>query len=196
MHSLAGYILPLVQKVAEWLSIQASDAVLRELYEFLKNNEKFKKACKLAFDYGVEKAVGFVQSVQCHLVETCRENKDLMKALTKTATKGTVRYFTFGPGTKIAVRYGVRKVGSQAVKRAANIANPAGIICDLTQAGFEYVGYEKQGKAIGKWGNIGTSAFAGFAIGGPLGAAVGALTGFGTWVIGESIGQAIDESIG
>lgn len=196
MSIIPGYILPLVQKVAEWLNIQASDVVLRELYEFLKNNEKFKEACKLVVDYGVEKAVGFVQSVQCHLVETCRENKDLMKALIKTATKGTLRYFTFGPGTKTAVRYGVRKVGSQAVKRAANIANPAGIVCDLTQAGFEYVGYEKQGKAIGKWGNIGTSAFAGFAIGGPLGAAVGALTGFGTWVIGESIGHAIDESIG
>ena len=196
MHSLAGYSLRFVQKVAEWLNIQASDAALCKLYEFLKNNEKFKEACKLAVDYGVEKAVGFLQSVKRHLVETCQENKDLMKALTKTATKGTLRYFTFGLGTKAAVKYGVRKVGSQAVKRAANIANPAGIVCDLTQAGFECAGYEKQGKAIGKWGNIGISAFTGFAIGGPLGAAVGALTGFGTWVIGESVGHAIDESIG
>ena len=196
MHSLAGSNLPLVQKVAEWLNIQASDAALRELYEFLKTSENFKEACKLSVDYGVEKAVGFLRSLKCHLVETSWENKDLMKALTKTATKGTLRYFTFGLGTKTAVKYGVRKVDSQAVKRAANIANPAGIVCDLTQAGFECAGYEKQGKAIGKWGNIVISAFTGFAVGGPLGAAVGALAGFGTWVIGKSVGHAIDESIG
>ena len=103
MHSLAGSYLPLVQKLAEWLSIQASDAALHELYEFLKTNENFKEACKLAVDYGVEKAVGFLWSLKCHLVETCWENKDLMKAQTKTATKGTLRCFTFHIGTKTAV---------------------------------------------------------------------------------------------
>ena len=187
---------PLLQKVAEWLNIPGSHDVLCELYEFLKKNEKFKEACKLAVNYGVEKALGFLQKIKHHFVKICQENKDLMKSLTKLATKGTVRYFAFGLGSKTAVKYGVRKVGSQAVKRAVNVANPAGIVCDLTQAGFEYAGYEKQGKAIGKWGNIGISAFAGFAVGGPVGAAVGALTGFGTWVIGESVGRAIDESIG
>ena len=179
-------------------NIPGSHGMLCKLYEILIKNEKFKEACNLTVNYGVEKALGFLQIMKCHLVETCQENKDPMKSLTKYSTKGTIRYFAFGLGTPYltAVKYGVRKVGSQAVKRVLNVANPAGIVCDLTQAGFEYAGYEKHGKAIGMWGNIGISALAGFAVGGPLGAAVGPLTGYGTWVFGESFGRAIDESIG
>lgn len=143
-------MLPLLKKVAEWLNIPESYVVLSKLYEFLNKNEKFNEACKLAVNHGVEKALGFLQSIKRHLVEMCQENRDLMKSLAKIATKSTVRYFAFRLSTKTAVKYGVRKVGSQAVKRAVNVANPAGIVCDLTQAGLEYAGYEKQGKAIGK----------------------------------------------
>ena len=41
-------------------------------------------------------------------------------------------------------------------------------------------------KTTGKWGNIGTGAWAGFVVG-RLGAAVAALVGFGTWVVGEQL---------
>lgn len=189
-------MLPLLKEVAEWLNSHVSDAALQRLYEFIKENEEFKKVCKVALDYGIKKALSFLQRVKNHLVETCQENKELMKALTKTATKGTFRYFAFDLGAKAVVKYGVKKVGSQSIKRALSIANPAGVIFDLGQAGVEYAGYEKQGKAIGKWGNVGTGAVTGFVVGGPLGAAVGALTGFGTWVVGEAFGRAIDETIG
>ena len=198
-HTIAKLYIYSITGVS--INIPGSYNVLCKFCEDLKNNQKLKEVCKLAVNYGVEKALGFLQITKRHLVETCQENKDLMKPLTKNATKGTIRYFAFGLGTPYLTavtgfKYGVRKVGSQAVKRALNVANPAGIVCDLAQAGFEYAGYEKRGKAIGMWGNIGISAFAGFAVGGPLGAAVGPLTGFGTWVFGESVGRAIDESIG
>ena len=196
MHSLADYVLPLLKKVTKWLNGDASDVPLHELYKFLEKNEKFKEAIKLSLNWGIEMALSFLQTVKKHVVKVCQENKELMKALTKTATKSIVRHVAFGPGTKAAVKYGVTKVGSQATKRVINIANPAGIAVDVTQAGFEYFGYEKVGKAIGKWGNIGTGICAGFVIGGPLGATVGALAGFGTWAVGEAVGGAIDEAIG
>ena len=188
----------LLQTVAGWLDIHAPEvAVLSKLFEFLARNEKFMEAYSLAVDYGVEEGLNFLKRVKYHLIEVCRENKDLMKALTTIATKGTARYFASDIGAKAAVKYGVAKVSSHtAVKAAVNVANPAGIICDLTQAGFEYAGYEAQGKTIGKWGNIGTGAWAGFAVGGPPGAVVGALTGFGTWIIGEAVGRAVDDTLG
>ena len=103
IYSIAGDVSPLLLKVAEWLNFPGSYVVLSELHKFLKENENFKEACKLAVNYGVEKALGFLQSIKRHLVKTCQENKYLMKSLAKIATKSTVRYFAM---------YGVRKLGS------------------------------------------------------------------------------------
>ena len=191
-------VKPLLQTVAGWLNIHSPEvAVLSKLFDFLKNNDKFMEAYELAIDYGVEEGLEFLKRVKYHLVGVCRENKNLMKALTTLATKGTARYFASDMGAKAAVKYGVAKVSSHtAVKAAVNVANPVGIICDVAQAGLEYAGYEAEGKSIGKWGNIGTGAWAGFAVGGPPGAVVGALAGFGTWVIGEAVGRAVDDTLG
>ena len=78
------------------------------------------------------------------------------------------------------------RVSSKAIKAAVRRDDLAGIIFDLTQVGFECAGYKDEGKTTGKWGNIGTGAWAGFAVGGP-GAAVAALVGFGTRVVGEQL---------
>ena len=78
------------------------------------------------------------------------------------------------------------RVSSKTIKAAVRRDDLAGIIFDLTQVGFECAGYKDQGKTTGKWGNIGTGAWAGIAVGGP-GAAVAALGGFGTRVVGEHL---------
>ena len=161
-------------------------------YEFLKRSEDFKKITEVALNCGIRK--GFLaERVNQHLVKTCQENKELMKVLTKTATKSIVRHHEFVFGIKTVVKHGMAKVGSQAIKRGLNIANPAGIAVDVTQAGLEYFGYEREGRAVGKWGNIVTGIWAGFVIGGPVGAVVGAWGGFGIWVVGEAVGHKIDE---
>ena len=198
MYSLIGNVVkPLLQTVAGWLNIHAPEAaVLLKLSEFLEQNEQFREACRVADYYGMKEGLIFLNRVKHHVVGVCRENKNLMKALTTMAAKSTVRYVASDVGTKAAVKYGVAKVGSKAVKAAVSVANPAGIVFDLTQAGFECAGYEDQGKTIGKWGNIGTGVWAGFAVGGPIGAAVGALAGFGTWVVGEAVGRTVDDTLG
>ena len=60
------------------------------------------------------------------------------------------------------------RVSSKVIKIAVTITDSAGIIFDLTQAEFECAGYKDQGETTGKWGNIGTGASAGFAVGGPI----------------------------
>ena len=107
-----------------------------------------------------------------------------MKALTTMAAKSAARYVASDISTKALVKYGMARVSSKVIKAAVNIANSAGIIFDLTQARFECSGYKDQGETTGKWGTIGTGASAGFAVGGPVGAAVAALVGFEAWVVG------------
>ena len=82
----------------------------------------------------------------------------------------------------------------QGVKSVANTATGIGLAADLAQAGLEYYGYEKTGKTVGVTGNIASGALIGAGIGGPPGAAIGALGGFIIWGAGEVVGKVIDKS--
>ena len=75
------------------------------------------------------------------------------------------------------------------------ITNPAGYVADVAQAGLEVTGHEEMGKAVGLLGNIGTATVAGGVIGGPPGAILGACFGFGSWVIGEAVGRAVENKL-
>ncbi len=55
---------------------------------------------------------------------------------------------------------------------AATLAAPVGILADGAQMGLEYFGHEKAGKAVGATGNVASGALTGFALGGPVGAAI------------------------
>ena len=158
--------MPLVKVVLKWLtSGSCVSDVLLKLYECLMKIDKFKEAVELAVVHGVEIALNFLKDVKDELIKACQEDKELTKALSKGATKSVVRYMAVGPSAKLAFKLGASKVGSQTIKSAMKIANPLGLVADGTQGVLEYCGYEKEGKAIGKWGNIGTSALAGFMIG-------------------------------
>ena len=69
------------------------------------------------------------------------------------------------------------------------------ICVDLTQAALESTGFEKEGKYVGMWGNIGTGAVIGFAAGGPIGVPGGVLLGFGRWLVGAAVGGALDDKL-
>ena len=93
-------------------------------------------------------------------------------------------------GTKQVVTQGVK----QGMKSAATAATGVGLVADLAQAGLEYYGYEKTGKTVGASGNIASGALFGATIGGPPGAAIGALGGFLVWGTGEVVGKVIDKT--
>lgn len=94
-------------------------------------------------------------------------------------------------GTKQVVTQGLK----QGMKSAATAATGVGLVADLAQAGLEYYGYKKEGKAVGATGNMASGALLGAAIGGPPGAVIGAFGGFLIWGTGEVIGKVIDNSI-
>ncbi len=56
---------------------------------------------------------------------------------------------------------------------------------DFAQLTLELLGYEKAAKIAGASGNVIGGGLAGFGVGGPLGAVVGAATGLSVWGIGE-----------
>ena len=81
---------------------------------------------------------------------------------------------------------GVKQAAVQTVKEAIKMgANPIGITADFAQAVLELAGYNMEGKIVGAIGNVASSAMAGFTIGGPAGAVVGAAAGLAFWKVGE-----------
>ena len=50
-------MLPLLQTVAQWLDIHASENIIIEQFSFLKENEEFMKVYNMAVDYGLETAL-------------------------------------------------------------------------------------------------------------------------------------------
>lgn len=81
------------------------------------------------------------------------------------------------------------------VKTVLKFTNPAGMIADAAQIGFEATGHKKVGESVGLLGNIGTGAVAFGVVGGPVGACIGAFVGLGTWVIGEAVGNAVEKTL-
>ena len=73
--------------------------------------------------------------------------------------------------------------------------NPLDIAVNTGQAVLELAGYKEEGKSFGLIGNIGIGMYSGFMVGGPAGAGVGALVGFGTWVLGEAVNEALDKTV-
>uniref|UniRef100_A0A1X7V9P0 Uncharacterized protein n=1 Tax=Amphimedon queenslandica TaxID=400682 RepID=A0A1X7V9P0_AMPQE len=62
-----------------------------------------------------------------------------------------------------------------------------GLAADVAQAGLEHYGYKEAEKVVGASGNVASGAIYGAALGGPVGAGVSALVGFGLWGAGEIV---------
>ena len=177
MYSLAEVeiLLPLFQTVAMWLDIYASEGVVLEQFHFLTEDEGFMQAYREAVANGIEEGLHILKRVKHSLVKKCKENTHLTKAL----AKGIFRYIS------------AKTVAKNAAKLSTH---SAGIVSDLIQGAFEYAGYNEEGKAIGMWGNIVTAAAIGFTAGGPLGVPVGVLVGYGSWLFGEVVDDALHEN--
>ena len=194
-----GNVVPLLKKVLKELNYSSlTDIVdaLNSLHKFLRENcPDFAEACSTAVKEGVIQGIKFLQRVLKKIVELCKQNKELITYLSKLAAKSVVRECAVTLGTKYVIKYGAGKVASQSVKTALKLTNPAGMVADAAQLGLEITGHKEISKKVGLWGNIGTGAVAGGVIGGPVGAPIGALVGLGTWLIGEAVGQAVEERL-
>ena len=167
-------MLHLLQTVAQWHNFQASKDDTIYHFKFLEDNEDFMKAYAAASSDGPDIGLEVLNSFKSSIFKACKENKELTKVLAKEGFR------------QITLR--------TAAKSLANLAsNPVAITSDLTQAAFEYAGFEKEGKVIGMLGNMGTHAFIGFTTVGPLGVPAGMLAGFGTWQFGEIVGGTLDQ---
>ena len=144
---------------------------------------------------GVELALKLLPTVLNKIVKVCKENKELLTQLSKLAAKVVTRghAISTATSTKFAMKFAAEKTASQSAKTILKFTNPAGMVADVAQAGFEITGYKEIGRQVGLWGNFGAGLVAGVAVGGPVGAPIGALVGLGTWVIGEAVGETIEE---
>ena len=129
-------------------------------------------------------------------VEICRERKEVASELAKLAvkviireiaikkllTKESVRVATF-IGLMVSGRVEFRKVHLDITM----------LIVDGVQCGLEYFEYTEVGKNVGSYGNIAVGATVGGNYAGVIGIAIGAILGFGIWVVGEAVGRGVNE---
>lgn len=204
--AVPGAVVPLLNEVLEALnfsSLANVDDALNSLYTFL---------CKSSFDFKAVKegdtaALYIFRTVHLHkIIDICKQNKELITQLNKLSVKpgvtsiAQVVAITVGTGTKVTMKFGaqfgVGKAASQTVKMALNtFTNSAGMVADITQAGLEVTGHREIGKKVGMWGNIGAGAVAGATGFGPVGAFIGALAAFGSWIIGEGVSRATQDNL-
>ncbi len=126
--------------------------------------------------------------------------KSAAKSGAKVAAKHTAKHTAKSAskaGGKHAAKSGAKVIHAAATATtvAATLAAPVGILADGAQMGLEYFGHKKAGKAVGATGNVASGALTGLALGGPPGAAIGALAGYGLWKGGEIIGELSDKII-
>ena len=194
-HLTADIVKPIIKAVISWLVNQTPlllNEVKKLLLNVLQELPEFVQVVLVGVKEGLQKAMELLNSIKDVVVSFCRSNKKLISNATKVGIKIVLREAVVRFGVSKAVKYGARKVSSQAAKRVVKVANPAAIVVDVAQFGLETAGYEKAGKTVGLMGNIGTGAVAGGVVAGPIGAAVGAAGGLVTWGIGEAAGSAIN----
>lgn len=195
---------------ANWANVFV---VLNSLYKYLcETIPEFDEICSTAVKIGVTLVLNFLGTVLNKIAELCKENKVFITFSSKLSIKvGAAKAGVITVGTKVAMKSlevalefvlksamkAVKiELASESVKTVLKFG-PGVILMvpDVAQAGLEVFGHKKFGKTIGKWGNIGTGAAAGFAVYGPVGIPVGALVGFGSWILGEGVGPAIEEML-
>ena len=114
--------------------------------------------------------------------------KKLKEPVGKLIAKSTIR-----AAGKLSAKFGfkeVTKFTAGTVTRGALTAtlNPAGIVADVAQLGFEATGNKRAGRMVGLSGNVIAGVTAGGIVGGPAGAAVGGVASAALWGFGEMIG--------
>ena len=183
----------LLTTVLEWISqcrVEVAKVLLLQLRECFFG---WKEMVQQAVNLGIAVGQQLLQNAKSAIIDFCRGNKKLLEAIARLGTKTVVRAAAT-IAAKEVMKVTIYAVFKTAAKTVAKVSlNPVGIVADLTQEGLEMAGYKKEGKIVGKVGNIGSGALVGFMAGGPFGAAIGALTGAVIWSAGEVAGYFVEE---
>ena len=196
----AGNIVPLLNFILRKLGFQElndNGEALHVLYQFLLERcADFRVAASTAIKEGVIAGMKFLETVIVNIIEVCKEHKETTYHLLKLNAKIGLRGDVVKLSTKLIVAYGLAPIISLCIMGVDITPFSASAITDLMQFGLEVTGYKGLGATVGKWGNIGIGAIAGGMTGGFLsGAPLGALVGFGIWVIGEAFGKIIEKTL-
>ena len=185
--------VPLVFKALDLLHVKTPGAFQQEdLQSILANLLRiplFKKASKK----GVRVGLQYLVIVQKQFVKECKENKEVMKAITSICTKAVARDVMLKRAVTYVVTKGVAEVGL----KACTAINGAGVVFDGAEAILEHCGHEQLGKKVGLFGNVATGACAGLLIGGsiavaPIAVPLGMAAGLGLWLTGRSVTKGLD----
>ena len=175
----------LLHEVNKWLGPFCVNVLRDVLCQLRDVYPAWKEIVRNAITQGIAVGLQLLQNTKSAIIEFCRENPKLSEAIVRFGTKTVGRVaadFVAKEIVKVATRAVVKTTGKTVVKVSLN---PDGIAADFTQEGLEMAGYKNAEKTVGSVGNISSGAVAGFLVGGPLGAAVGALTGAVLWGAGE-----------
>ena len=162
--------------VLDWLG-RCTVRGLHAIYRCLQEVKLFTKAVRKCIEVSIDEGVKYLKSVQKPLIKKIRENKKVITTIAKFSCKAVA-----GPMMKTAL------------KTALIPINPAEIAVNIGQAVVELAD-EDAGRSFGLIGSIGTGLCSGFAVGGPAGAAAGAIVGFSTWVLGETVDGILDKTL-
>ena len=171
---------------------------LRRLNDYISETyHGWKEIVKKGVKHGLKAGLIALKSVKKVVVKKCRQNKTLLKYLTKIAFKASARAVAeYGAKQAImrVVEQGTKQVVAQSAKGFIKVANPIGTIADVTQEALTYCGHENAGQNIGKAGNILAGAITGAGIAGVPGAAVGALGGLIIWGVAQVTGEVVEKA--
>ena len=199
--------------------IQLGKAVYNRVHKYLNNNcSEWRSIVEVAIRDGLDKAVELMQNAKESIVGVLKKNRSLVRSLTQGAVKSgakmtakcVAKKITKGgakvtqelviEGGKRLASEGTKKVATQGLvkqglKSLGKGATVIGIAADFAQAGLEYCGYKKTGKAVGATGNAASGIMAGVAMGGPVGAIIGGFVAVSIWGAGEAVGTGINKAL-
>ena len=185
-----------IQNLADWI-VHASREGLSSLKQYLQAHPHLLNGLKEP----VGKLVAKLTILACGKVAARHGTKVAAKQTTKVAAKQVTKVAS-KQVTKVATKQTTKVVAKQAAKVGTRTTlhvavtaatNPAGIVADVAQVGFEVAGKPGAGKVVGSAGNIVGGAVTGSIVGGPVGALIGAAVAGGIWGVGELVGYAMGQ---
>ena len=173
-----------------------NEEAIRFLLDLLLKNPEFKNFIKQLSNETVEAGITFTRTVINETVEIIKENEELASQLAKLATKVVVREIaTNRLLAKATINFATLLPAAVSRRLPSNVHfNVVLLAIDGAQFGLEYFEYTEAGKNIGLYGNIAIGAVMGSIKAGIAGFAIGAILGFGVWVIGEAVSKGIDKT--
>ena len=170
------------------------------VYNFMSKHKEFKSFMNQVLNKTVTLGTKFATTVINETVKILKENKEIASQLSTLTIKAILREIAIKKlCTRAFIRVSLTILGwvtSTGSEPVFNVRfNLVMLIIDAVQCGLEFFDFTEYGKYIGLIGNIAIGLIAGAINAGVLGVSIGASGGFLIWVIGEAVGQGIEQTL-